>query len=45
MPLAVQGHHALMDGIHLGRFYARAQGLFDIPTFLGPAEAPAGRPV
>jgi len=29
MPLAVQGHHALMDGIHVGRFYEAAQACFD----------------
>lgn len=23
MPLSVQGHHAVMDGIHMGRFYAQ----------------------
>jgi chloramphenicol O-acetyltransferase len=23
--LAVQGHHALMDGIHVGKFYAAVQ--------------------
>jgi len=25
MPLSVQGHHALMDGIHMGKFYAQVQ--------------------
>jgi len=25
MPLNVQGHHALMDGIHMGRFYAEVE--------------------
>jgi chloramphenicol O-acetyltransferase type A len=25
MPLNVQGHHALMDGIHMGRFYAHVE--------------------
>jgi chloramphenicol O-acetyltransferase type A len=25
MPLGVQGHHAVMDGIHMGRFYERVQ--------------------
>jgi len=25
MPLAVQGHHALMDGIHIGKFYEQMQ--------------------
>lgn len=34
MPLCVQGHHALMDGIHLGRFYANVQELLDEPAFL-----------
>lgn len=34
MPLAVQGHHALMDGIHAGRFYARIQDYFCSPPLL-----------
>jgi chloramphenicol O-acetyltransferase type A len=25
MPLAVQGHHALMDGLHMGKFYMQMQ--------------------
>jgi chloramphenicol O-acetyltransferase type A len=25
MPLNVQGHHALMDGLHMGRYYQRLQ--------------------
>lgn len=25
MPVAVQGHHAVMDGIHMGRFYEQLQ--------------------
>jgi chloramphenicol O-acetyltransferase type A len=25
MPLSVQGHHAVMDGIHMGRFYEQIQ--------------------
>lgn len=25
MPLSVQGHHAVMDGIHMGRFYAAVE--------------------
>jgi len=28
MPLEVQGHHALMDGLHLARFYEKAQAYF-----------------
>lgn len=33
MPLAVQGHHGLIDGIHVGRFYEIAQGLLDDSSF------------
>jgi chloramphenicol O-acetyltransferase type A len=25
MPVAVQGHHAVMDGLHMGRWYERLQ--------------------
>ncbi len=36
MPLSVQGHHALMDGSHVGRYYAEVQGYFQQPgTVLG----------
>ena len=31
MPLSVQGHHAVMDGLHAGRFYAEVQRYFDRP--------------
>ncbi|GAP12473.1 chloramphenicol O-acetyltransferase [Longilinea arvoryzae] len=31
MPVAVQAHHALMDGVHVGRYYQRIQELFDQP--------------
>jgi len=31
MPLSIQGHHALMDGIHLGRFYEKIQFYLDHP--------------
>lgn len=31
MPVAVQGHHALMDGIHVGRFYERMQDCLSWP--------------
>ncbi len=34
MPLDVQGHHALMDGIHMGRFYAEVQDYLDHPRFV-----------
>ena len=38
MPLSVQGHHALMDGVHVGRYYAEVQDYFDHPdSFLGEA--------
>ena len=31
MPLSVQGHHAVMDGIHLGRFYEAVQDYLHHP--------------
>jgi len=31
MPLSVQAHHALMDGIHMGRFYTKVQDYLDHP--------------
>ena len=34
MPLSVQGHHALMDGIHMGRFYAEVQDYLRHPGFV-----------
>jgi len=34
MPLSVQGHHALMDGLHVGRFYQNFQRLLDHPDSL-----------
>lgn len=34
MPLSVQGHHALMDGIHVGRYYAKVQDYFDRPGYV-----------
>jgi chloramphenicol O-acetyltransferase type A len=34
MPLSVQGHHALMDGIHMGRFYAEVQDYLDHPSLV-----------
>lgn len=37
MPVAVQAHHALMDGLHAGRFYLRAQDLFNHPEEYLPA--------
>ena len=36
MPLSVQGHHALMDGLHAGLFYEEFQRLLDTPEqFIG----------
>ncbi|HSQ16407.1 MAG TPA: chloramphenicol acetyltransferase [Anaerolineales bacterium] len=32
MPLSVQGHHALMDGIHMGRFYAEMEEYLGHPA-------------
>lgn len=34
MPLSVQVHHALMDGIHVGRYYTQVQEHFDQPERL-----------
>ena len=34
MPLAVQVHHALMDGVHVGAFYAHVKEILDHPDFL-----------
>ena len=31
MPLSVQGHHALMDGLHMGRYYEKVQEYFQQP--------------
>ena len=41
MPLAVQGHHALMDGVHVGKFYAKVQDYFHQPELVvGEAAVP-----
>jgi chloramphenicol O-acetyltransferase type A len=29
MPLSVEAHHAMMDGIHVGRFFERFQAVVD----------------
>ncbi len=34
MPLGVQGHHALMDGVHVGRFYEEVQDYLHHPSFV-----------
>jgi chloramphenicol O-acetyltransferase type A len=31
MPLSVQAHHAVVDGLHVGYYYQQIQGLFDEP--------------
>ncbi len=31
MPVSVQVHHALMDGLHVGRFFERVQAALDAP--------------
>lgn len=38
MPLGVEAHHALLDGVHLGRFYAGVQALLDDPRWLDPTQ-------
>jgi chloramphenicol O-acetyltransferase type A len=38
MPLSVQGHHAVMDGIHVGKYFAEVQSNFQQPeVVLGEA--------
>jgi chloramphenicol O-acetyltransferase type A len=34
MPLAVQGHHALLDGVHVGKFYAQVEEYFRRPQLV-----------
>jgi chloramphenicol O-acetyltransferase type A len=34
LPLSVQGHHALMDGLHLGRYFEQVQALLEHPEYL-----------
>ena len=38
MPLSVQGHHAVMDGLNAGRFYEEFQRLADHPDLLLKSE-------
>jgi len=33
MPLSVQAHHALMDGLHVGRYFENVQGMLDNSPF------------
>ena len=38
MPLSVQGHHALMDGVHVGKYYTEVQDYLHHPgSILGEA--------
>jgi chloramphenicol O-acetyltransferase type A len=37
MPLSIQVHHALMDGVHAGRYFAQVQRLLDRPQLLDPS--------
>jgi chloramphenicol O-acetyltransferase type A len=40
MPLSVQGHHAMMDGVHMGQYYKRVQAYLTEPEqFLGMSNA------
>lgn len=32
LPLSVQAHHALVDGVHVGRFFSTLQDVFDNPV-------------
>jgi chloramphenicol O-acetyltransferase type A len=41
MPLGVQAHHALADGIHMARFYEKVQGYFDRPESVLTGEGEA----
>jgi chloramphenicol O-acetyltransferase type A len=34
MPLAVQAHHALLDGVHVGRYYTVIQDYLSHPDFM-----------
>ena len=34
IPLSVQAHHALMDGLHVGRYFEQVQGLLEHPAQL-----------
>lgn len=34
LPLSVQAHHALMDGVHIGRYFTQVQSYLDQPEHL-----------
>lgn len=39
MPVSISAHHALVDGVHIGRFFERLQTLLDTPDWLDGPEA------
>jgi chloramphenicol O-acetyltransferase len=34
IPLSAQAHHALLDGLHMGRFFEKVQDLLNAPGYL-----------
>jgi chloramphenicol O-acetyltransferase type A len=40
MPLSVQVHHALMDGLHVGRYFERVQAMLDSFSFASGIKSP-----
>jgi chloramphenicol O-acetyltransferase type A len=34
LPLGVQGHHALIDGVHIGRFYREIETYLQEPELI-----------
>ena len=34
IPLSLQGHHAVMDGIHMAKFYARVEDWLQDPGYM-----------
>jgi chloramphenicol O-acetyltransferase type A len=40
MPVSVEVHHALMDGLHVGRYFERLQSYFDDPASALSAQSP-----
>ncbi len=41
MPLSVQGHHALMDGLHAGRYFSQVQEMLNHPETFEEFRKPA----
>ncbi|MFH1809182.1 MAG: CatA-like O-acetyltransferase [Pseudomonadota bacterium] len=39
MPLSVQAHHALVDGVHMGRYFQRVEELASMPDLVLAADA------